>query len=161
MIIVNDYKDFKVRCRYYIQKFAPVIFYPFFLKYFYKKDMGKELDLKNPLSLSEKLNYLKLYDTSPLKTMLSDKLLAKEYIKINLPELNVAKVYQEASNFEEIDFSKCPETFLIKTNHACKTGILINSKKELTQKKYRKYKNYYKKVMSINYAYWGGLRITV
>lgn len=155
MILLNDYKGFKIWARYYIEKLLPKIFYTLFVKYAFFRDIHKLINLSQPKTFSDKLNYLKLYDNSEQKTLWSDKLWAKEYINKNIPDLKTAKVYQSAFSFEKLDFSLCPETFMIKTNHACKTGILVRNKNELSETDYKKYKQYYDKVLKINYAYWG------
>lgn len=159
MFIYNDYKGFKIWSRYYIQKFCPPFLYPILLNYFYRKTFQKNINLKHPKTFSEKLNYLKIKDVTKQKTELTDKLFAKKYIQQNFPELKTAKLYQVCSTFEEINFSLLPKTFLIKTNHACKTGILIEDKDKITDEEYNRYKNYFKKVLKINYAFWGTLEL--
>ena len=158
-MIYNTYKGFKIWGRYYFEKLLPKEFYPKFIEYSYKQNIQKCINLKNPQNFSEKLNYLKIYDATPQKTLLSDKLLAKEYIKENIPDLATAKVYQIGTSFEELDFEKCPSKFIIKTNHACKTGRLIKNKNSITKQEYKNYKKYYKKVLAINYAFWGTLEL--
>lgn len=160
MLVFYDYTEKEKWVRYYIEKFLPKCLYPAFVEWDYKKTHGnKEINLKNPLTFSEKLNYLKIFDLSPEKQYVSDKLTAKEYVKQKIPELNVAKVYTTASSFDELNFDLCPSKFILKTNHACKTGIVINNKDEITKEDYEKYRKYYKKVLSLNYAFWGTLEL--
>ena len=52
-----------------------------YLKKLYKKRMGKELDLKNPQTFTEKLNWLKLYDRRPEYTMMVDKYAVRQYVE--------------------------------------------------------------------------------
>lgn len=139
--------------RYYFFKSLPKVLYPLILKYYYKKVYKKHLNLKNPKLLSEKLFWSLLYDNNLQKEILTDKLKAKEYILKHLPELKTAKTYQVCSKFDDIDFSKCPKTFVIKTNHAWKSNILIEDKNKITDEIYNYYKKYYKRVLNINYAY--------
>lgn len=164
---LNTYSGFNNWARYYFLKFLPPVFYNYFAQYFYKIDKNAfnknagfdSINLKQPKTFTEKLNYLKLYGDLENKSKFTDKLWVKEYIKQNIPELNVAKVYQSASSFENLDFESLPQSFIIKTNHACKTGIIINNKNSITSKKYDFYKKYYKKVLKINYAFWGTLEL--
>ena len=51
-----------------------------FLKRMYRMCMGRELDLENPLTYTEKLQWLKLYDHRPEYTRMVDKYAVKEYI---------------------------------------------------------------------------------
>ena len=122
---VNTYEGTKIWLRYFFLKYTPKIFHEKVLTYFFTHRFKRKIDLKTPKYLYEKLNYLKLYDLSAKKIMFSDRLLAKEYVKQNIPELKVAEVFQVADSFKDLDFSKCPEHFIIKTNHACKSGIYI------------------------------------
>lgn len=158
-VAINDYKGFKIWIRYYVQKIMPQFFYPFLLKYFYKKHLNKNLNINYPFLFSEKLNYLKIYDVTEEKKNLCNRLLAKEFVNSNYPEIKTAKVYDIALSYDELDFSKCPEKFIIKTTHACKSGIIINNKNEISNSDSKKYSKYYKKVLAINYAFWGTLEL--
>lgn len=51
-----------------------------YVKFMYRAYMGKRLDLKNPSSLNEKLQWLKLYYHDPRYTNLVDKFEAKRYV---------------------------------------------------------------------------------
>lgn len=151
----NTYSGFTNWFRYYLFKFLPASLYPFFCKKYYKKIVGKNLNLKNPVTFSEKINYLKLYDLSDKKTIFTDKLLAKEYVKNNIPELKVAQLYNVYSTFDDIYFSNLPNQFIIKTNHACKTGIVVEDKNLLDEQRIKTLSKYYNKVLNIDYAFWG------
>lgn len=155
MIAHCDYDEFKYICRYFFFKYLPKIFNPIIIQFFYNQKFGKKIDFKNPKRLSEKILWSILYDKNPMKTVLSDKLQAKEYVLRILPNLKCAKVYQGADSFENLDFNLAPKTFLIRTNHAWKSHVLIENKENLTQEFYNKYKKYFNKVLNINYAYWG------
>lgn len=154
-------KKYRKKCYflYLIQRLLFSLFYPLFLKIVYRKRMKRSLDLKHPKTLTEKIQWLKLYERNALKEILSDKLAAKDYIKKNLSELKVAKVYEIADRFEDIDFDKLPNTFLLKTNHSCRTNILVSDKKNLTNDEYSKYSKFYKENLSINYAFWNMLEL--
>ncbi len=155
MIIHADYDSPEYNRKYLFTKYLPEKFYPIVLKYYYKKKFNRILDLKNPKRLSEKILWSILYDRNPMKTILSDKLKAKEYVSKLIPQLKNAEVYQMADLFEELDFKKAPETFVIKTNHAWNSHILIDDKNRITKEEYNDYKKFYEKILNINYAYWG------
>jgi len=155
MIFAVDYFDKLYNLRYYFFKNLPEVFYPCILKYYYAQRFSRKLNLKSPKRFSEKILWSILYDKNQMKTILSDRLKAKEYVVKLLPSLKTAKVYQVCSSFESLDFSKCPESFVIKTNHAWKSHVYIENKNKITAEDYEQYKKYYKKVLGINYAYWG------
>ncbi len=159
IILRNNYKSREIWFRYYFLKLLPKFLYPNAVRYFYEKKLNRKINIENPVTLTDKLNYLKLFDVTQAKTLLTNKLTAKAVIKKNFPELNYAKVFQVCSSFDEIDFSKCPKSFIIKTNHACKTGTLVEDKTKLTKKDIKNYRKYYNTVLNINYAYWGILEL--
>ena len=153
-IQLADYNEKKYLDRYKIFKLCPPILYKYIIGKEYKKIYNKKLNLRNPQKLSEKLQWLKLYDKNPLKTRLTDKILLKEYIKENIPDLKTAKIYKIFNTAEEIDFTDLPKEFIIKTNHSWKTNIYIEDKNKITKEKLEEYKEYYKQALKINYAYW-------
>ncbi len=155
MIIPSDYNSLKYNIKYLFLKYLPVYFYPFVLSYYYEQKFKRKLNLKNPQRLSEKILWSVLYDNNPMKTVLADKLKAKEYVSAILPDLKAAKVFQIAFSFNDININKAPDTFVIKTNHAWRTHILVKDKNKITKEDYNFYKKFYKKVLNINYAYWG------
>lgn len=155
MIIHADYDSPKYIRRYLFTKYFPEKFYPMLLKHFYNEKFGRSLNLENPKRLSEKIIWSLLYNKNPMRTILSDKLKAKEYVSKILPQLKNAEVYQISASFDKLDFNKAPKTFVIKTNHAWNSHILIEDKNKITEEEYNSYKKFYKKILNINYAYWG------
>ncbi len=118
-----------------------------YLKKFYKKRMGKLLDLKNPKTIGEKIQWLKLYDRNPLYTKLADKYRCRDYVEEKLgPGYTVPLlgVWQRA---KDVDFDKLPNQFVIKTNHdgtpiICKDKSNFNfdeARKKLNQKLHSDY----------------------
>ncbi len=102
-----------------------------YLKLKYKKHFGKDLNLNNPKTFNEKLQWLKLYDRNPEYHKMVDKYLAKKYVEniigadIIIPTLGVWK------KFDDIDFSKLPEKFVMKCTHDSASVILCNDKSKL------------------------------
>lgn len=151
---LNDYRNLKYKIRYFLLKNIPYSLYQDVLKYKYYKAMNKELDIRTPKLLSEKIQWLKLYDKNNKKYLLADKLKAKQYVKENIPSLFVAKVYDIVESFEKLNFDKLPSSFVIKTNHSWRTNIIVFDKDLLKENDYRFYSKYYRQALKINYAYW-------
>ena len=126
--------------------------YSAYLRKFYKEIMGKRLNLEKPKSLSEKIQWLKLNDITPLKTQLSDKLGLREYCKEHFPEIKFAKVYTSGNSFEELNFDLCPDDIVIKCNHACQEHVFVKDKK-LFLEDYEFQKMHWNKILSYNYAF--------
>lgn len=110
----------------------------------FRQIMGYELDLENPRTISEKLNWLKVYDSNFLKTLCSDKLKVRDYVKEKLGEdlfLPVLGVYDK---FDEIDFTKLPKDYVIKCNHGSGMNIIVkdgNIDKNDSKRKIEKWMN--------------------
>ena len=51
-----------------------------YLKKLFRVRMKKELDLENPKTFNEKLQWLKLYDRKPIYTTMVDKYAVKKYV---------------------------------------------------------------------------------
>lgn len=98
--------------------------FPAMLKKWYKKRTGKTLNLDNPKTFNEKIQWLKLYDNSPLKTQLADKYLVREWIKEQIGEEYLIPLLGVWDNFDDIDFDKLPNQFVLKANHGCAWNII-------------------------------------
>lgn len=80
--------------------------------------MGKKLDLENPRTFNEKLQWLKLHDRRPEYTKMVDKYEVRQYIKEKIgEEYLIPLVGGPWDKFEDIDFSKLPEQFVLKCTH--------------------------------------------
>lgn len=88
-----------------------------FIKVIYRARMGRKIDLKNPISYNEKLNWLKIHDRKPIYTTMVDKLAAKKFIANIIGEEYIVPVYGEWDSVDEIEWDKLPNQFVIKTNH--------------------------------------------
>lgn len=102
-----------------------------YLKYMYKKVMGKKLDLKNPQTFNEKLQWLKLYDRNPEYTKMVDKYEVRQYIKDKIGEQYlIPLVGGPWDKWEDIDFSKLPDQFVLKCTHDSGSVAICRNKDE-------------------------------
>lgn len=129
---------------------------PELLKKWYKKRTGRELNLENPKTFNEKIQWLKLYDNSPLKTKLADKYLVREWIKENLDEEYLIPLLGVYDSFDEIDFDRFPDKFVLKANHGCAWNIIVKDKQKFDKKKAKKK---FDKWMKRNYALKAGFEM--
>lgn len=74
-----------------------------YLKICYKIHTGKKLNLKNPQSFNEKMQWLKLYDRKPLYTTLADKYSVK-YVADIIGEKYIIPTIAVWDNVDDIDF---------------------------------------------------------
>lgn len=96
------------------------------LKYFYI--FKKSLNLNNPKTFNEKLQWLKLYDRKMIYTSLVDKIMAKEYVKNILGEDCIVPTLAIYDHVDDIDFNALPNQFVIKTNHDSGSVLICKDK---------------------------------
>lgn len=97
--------------------------------------MNKFLDLNNPITLNEKIQWLKFneYTEKDIYKLCADKHLVRNYISdIGCSEIlnDLIGVYD---SFDEIDFNKLPNKFVLKCNHGAGYNIVVNNKDEFDQ----------------------------
>ena len=98
------------------------------LKLWYKERTGEELNLQNPKTFNEKIQWLKLYDSTPLKTRLADKYLVREWVAEKIGEEYLIPLLGVWDSFEDIDFDKLPERFVLKANHGYNWNYIVKDK---------------------------------
>ena len=106
-----------------------------YLEIKYKLQMGKKLDLKQPLTLSEKLQWLKLYNRNPEYTKMVDKYEVRKYIEATIGSEVLIPLIGVWDRFEDIDFSKLPNQFVLKCTHDSGGLIICKDKEKLNIKK--------------------------
>lgn len=111
---------------------------------------GKRLRLKNPQTYSEKLQWLKLHEGDPLYTKMVDKAEAKKYVAEIIGEEYTIPTYGVWNHFDEIDFDKLPDQFVLKTTHDS-GGVVICKNKTTLDKNAAKVK--LEKSLKNNYYY--------
>lgn len=108
-----------------------------YIKKMFKLNMGYELDLDNPKTFNEKLQWLKLHNRNPIYTTMVDKYLSKEYVAERIGEKYVAKLFGVWDSFDDIDFDSLPEQFVLKTTQDCGGVVVCKDKRALDKKKAR------------------------
>ena len=123
-----------------------------FLKLIYKDRIGKNLNLKNPETFNEKLQWLKLHDRKKIYTTMVDKYEAKEYVaniigdEYIIPNIGIYK------KFNEINFDTLPNRFVIKCTHDSGGTFVCNNKEKINWNDVKKMIN---KSLKNNYYYHG------
>lgn len=109
-----------------------------FQKWDYKIHSGKKLSFRNPQTFNEKLQWLKYYYHNPLLTQLVDKYEVRKYISERFGDENLTKCYGVFDNWEDIDFVKLPNQFVVKCTHDCGSVYVCKDKKVFEYEKCRK-----------------------
>lgn len=120
-----------------------------YVEFLWKQRMDYPLNLDNPITFNEKLQWIKLYDHNPLYTKMVDKYEAKEYVASKIGEQYIIKTIGVWDRFEDIDFSTLPNQFVLKCTHDSGGLVICKDKSKIdfsaTKKKLKKAlrQNYY------------------
>lgn len=88
-----------------------------YLKMLYRARIGRPLDLDDPTTFNEKLQWLKIHDRDPLYTTLVDKAEVKPWVAERIGWEHVVPTLGVWGSFDEIDFGALPERFVLKCTH--------------------------------------------
>lgn len=105
-----------------------------YIKYWFKEKMGFCPNLDNPTTFNEKLQWLKLYYRNPIQTKLVDKYAVKEYIKEKIGEQYIIPTLGVWDHFDEIDFDRLPNQFVLKCTHDSGGLVICRDKTSLDKK---------------------------
>ena len=95
------------------------------------RNTGYPLNLDNPQTFNEKIQWLKLYDHNPLMTICADKVAVRDYIKEKIGEEYLVPALGIYDKPEDIDFDKLPNRFVLKVNWGSGQNIIVKDKSAL------------------------------
>jgi hypothetical protein len=123
-----------------------------YLKILFRLEMDRKLDLQNPQTFNEKIQWLKLYDRKPFYAQFVDKYEVRKFIAEKLGEEYLVPLLGMWDSVDDIDFEKLPNQFVLKCTHDSGSVVVCKDKSILDKKEaIRKLK----KGMKRNY-FWGG-----
>lgn len=96
-----------------------------YLKKCFRIYMQRDLDLENPKTFNEKLQWLKLYNRNPEYTVMVDKVKVKEWVAEKVGKEYIIPTLGVWDDPDEIDFKVLPDQFVLKCNHNSGTGMCI------------------------------------
>lgn len=96
-----------------------------FLKKLFYAHFNSKLNLNNPSTYNEKIQWLKLYNRKPEYTSYVDKYRVREYVKEKIGEKYLIPLLGVWESPEEIDFELLPNQFVLKCNHNSGLGMCI------------------------------------
>ena len=112
----------------YGMKFIPDKIY---LQIYYFSRFKKLINFKNPKTYNEKINWLKLNDRKELYTTLVDKYEVKKYVSNIIGEEYIIETLGVWDKFDEIDFDKLPNKFVLKCTHDSEGLVIVKDKSKL------------------------------
>ena len=126
------------------------------LSVWYHYVTGDWLNLDKPITFNEKIQWLKLYDSTPLKTRLADKYLVRDWVKEKIGDQYLIPLLGVWDKFDDIDFDKLPNSFVLKANHGCSWNIIVRDKSKFDIEDARKK---FAVWMRMNFAFKFGLEL--
>ncbi len=102
-----------------------------YLEKFYKAKTGKRLNLDNPKTFNEKIQWCKLYDHKTGYNKMVDKCDVKDYVADKIGIEYIIPTIGVWQNFDEIDFSSLPQQFVLKCTHDSGGLIICRDKSKL------------------------------
>ncbi len=116
-LLVYFITRFKLGCSLSDEKYLKLIFRIMF---------GRSLNLEDPVTFNEKLQWLKLYDRNPLYPQMVDKITAKEYVASIIGEEYIIPTLAVYQSLDELDLDELPNQLVLKTNHSGgNTGVVL------------------------------------
>lgn len=101
------------------------------LKMQYKYHLGQKLNLNNPRTFNEKIQWLKLYDRRPEYSTYVDKYAVREHIKRKIGEQYLIPLIGVYNSVDEINWNKLPDKFVLKCTHGSSCNIICEDKSKL------------------------------
>ena len=116
-----------------------------YLKLKYLVKTNKKLNLNTPITYNEKIQWLKLNDRKDIYTIMVDKYEAKKYVGNIIGNQYIIPTIGIYEDFNDIDFEKLPNKFVIKCTHDSGGIVICKNKKNFNKDLVRKKINYYLK----------------
>lgn len=110
---------------------APYLSDKLYLKLLFRHRVGYKLNIDNPQTYNEKLQWLKLNDIHPEYTKMVDKVDAKEYAASIIGEEYIIPTLEVYNTVDEIDFDKLPNQFVLKCTHDSGGIVVCTNKSRL------------------------------
>lgn len=124
-----------------------------FISFIYKRHTGNVLNLENPKSFNERLQWLKINHYDKLAVKCADKYEVRSYVKDKGLEEILNELIGVYNSSEEIDFSALPDQFVLKANHGSGMNIIVKNKSKINKRRIIKKLDEW---LSINYGYMSG-----
>lgn len=121
-----------------------------FLKIEHRLLLREKLNFDIPQTLNQKLQWMKVYNTDPVYSILVDKYLVREYVAKKIGKKYLIPLIGVYNNADEIDFDSLPSKFVLKANHGSGWNVICSNKSRLDVEKERKKLNEW---LKMNY-YW-------
>ena len=125
------------------------------LKLLFRIKQGYKLNLKNPTTFNEKLQWIKLNDKNPLMPKCVDKYTVREYVESKGCKDILNELLWEGFNPDDIPYDELPDKFVIKVTHGSTFNIICTDKSKLNiEESNKKLKTWLKEKFLPCYGEW-------
>ena len=102
-----------------------------YLSLMYPIRMHTRLNLNNPTTFNEKIQWLKLYYKDKDYARFVDKYTVRKFVAERIGENHLIPLVGVYDNVEDIEYEELPDEFVVKCTHDSGSVILCNSKQDL------------------------------
>lgn len=99
-----------------------------FQRWDYRLHTGRRLHFRSPVTYQDKLQWLKYYYRNPAYTQLVDKYEVRKWVAEKIGEEYLCPIYGVYNKWDEIDFSKLPNAFVLKCTHDSGSVVMCKDK---------------------------------
>lgn len=117
----------------------------YWVEYYFYRFFNYPLDLRNPRTFNEKIQWVKLYDRNSLYTTLSDKFMVRDYVEAKIGSRYLNDLLYVINSPQEIKWASLPDSFVIKTTHGSGWNIICRNKNDLDLEKATRKLNHWMK----------------
>lgn len=122
----------------------------------YKWYVGEDLNIDNPVTYNEKIQWLKLYDNLPIKKTLADKISVRSYVEEKIGNEYLIPLLGVWHKYDEIAFDSLPNQFVLKCNTGSGFNYVVKDKNVINHNEVRRM---FDEWQSIKYEYMSGLEM--
>jgi hypothetical protein len=91
--------------------------------------LGYLPDFRNPRSLNEKINYIKLFNRNPVRSLIADRLKVRDYVAERWPACSFPDILWHGTRFDRAAWEALPGAFVIKANHGSKMTKMVDKRR--------------------------------
>ena len=101
------------------------------LRALFRMKQGYPLNLENPKTFSEKVQWIKLYDRNPLMPRCADKYEVRGYVEERDCGEYLNELLWHGSEPSDIPFDELPERYVVKVTHGSTFNVIVNGNKSV------------------------------
>lgn len=131
VVLKRSFQDKQYFKEFLLTKFAKYLPDEWYLKRLFFIKVGYPLNLDNPVTYNEKLQWLKLYDKNPLYPRMVDKVAVKDYVSSIIGNEYIIPTIGVWDKVEDIDWESLPNQFVLKCSHDSGGLVICRDKSQL------------------------------